>query len=289
VGDRSVRGGSRGAVAFAEASERIGGQLFHNQQDTPIRGFIGLYGEGTDSPALYARAVEVARANDVVVQKHLGYQPAMYADAEKHLGCSPVRWLVEHDQLDEHSSFVHMNRLSKGDADLLASAGAACVWCPYGQLRVLSHPEAEPRMTELVRSRVPMGLGSDIARVINLDGLGSLAVAASTVTGNPVTAAEVLHMRTVGAATSIGATDVGALQAGYRADLVVRYPSATQDLGVDACVEAALLACRGTVRAVVVDGEVVVDDGVPTWLDAEQAVADARASVDSITRRLALS
>jgi cytosine/adenosine deaminase-related metal-dependent hydrolase len=141
-------------------------------------------------------------------------------------------------------------------------------------------------MPELARAGAPVGLGSDIARAINLDSLGGLAVAASTAAGTPVSAMEVLRMRTSGAAASIGAADLGELRAGQRADFVVRHPSATQDLGADPHLETAVLGARGTVRTVVVDGVVVVDESVPVGLDPEQVMADARASVRALRQRV---
>ncbi|WP_372506861.1 amidohydrolase family protein [Actinomadura madurae] len=155
----------------------------------------GCTGEASDSPELYRYAAEVARDNGVTVQEHLGYTQSRYIAEEKRYGRTPVQRLADAGLLGEHTSFVHMNRVTAADADLLVRAGASLVWCPYGQMQALSRPDAEPRMPELWHRGTPVGIGSDIARAGGLDALGTLAVSASTMAGDAVRPAEVLRMR----------------------------------------------------------------------------------------------
>ncbi|SPT59115.1 amidohydrolase family protein [Actinomadura madurae] len=262
-----------------EAMARVGGQLFRNRDDGLVQGFVGLYGEASDSPELYRYAAEVARDNGVTVQEHLGYTQSRYIAEEKRYGRTPVQRLADAGLLGEHTSFVHMNRVTAADADLLVRAGASLVWCPYGQMQALSRPDAEPRMPELWRRGTPVGIGSDIARAGGLDALGTLAVSASTMAGDAVRPAEVLRMRGAGAARTVGARGLGEIRPGHRADLVLRWPAASEALGADAALETGVLGACGSVRTVIVDGAVVFEDGRPTRFDAADAVRHARASV----------
>lgn len=274
--------------SFEEAASRVGGQLFRNDDGTTLHGYVGLYGEGTDSPDLYAYAADVAHTNGVVVQKHLGYRPESTVDAERELGATPVRWAADRGLLTG-ASFVHLNRLEPADADLLADAGASCVWCPYGQLQVLSHPQVSVRQVDLHRAGAAVGLGSDIARATDVDGVASLAMAAAAAGGTDVRADELLWMRTRGAAATMGRADVGDLTVGARADIVVRTAGDTAHLGPDPVWETAVFGARGSVRTVLVDGRVVVDDGVPQTFDPRDVADRARSSVGGILRRLGIS
>ncbi|MCP9953545.1 amidohydrolase family protein [Actinomadura madurae] len=78
-----------------EAMARVGGQLFRNREDGLVRGFVGLYGEASDSPELYRYAAEVARDNGVTVQEHLGYTQSRYIAEEKRYGRTPVQRLAD--------------------------------------------------------------------------------------------------------------------------------------------------------------------------------------------------
>jgi 5-methylthioadenosine/S-adenosylhomocysteine deaminase len=271
-----------------EAMGRVGGQLFRNAEDGPVRGFVGLYGEGSDSPELYRHAAEVARHAGVTVQEHLGYTPARYSAQQDRHGRTPVRRLADSGLLSERTSFVHMNRVGDEDAALLAGAGSSVVWCPYGQLQALGQGGARPRMPALWRAGVAVGIGSDIARIANLDSLGTLAVATSTAAGDPASPAEVLRMRCAGAARAMGARDMGVIRAGYRADLVVRWSAATEHLGTDPDPEVGVLGARGSVRTVIVGGAVVFEDGHPTRFDETAAVLQARRSVREVATRAGL-
>ncbi|TMR06927.1 hypothetical protein ETD83_02615 [Actinomadura soli] len=272
-----------------EAKSRVGGQLFRNKEDGLVRGFVGLYGEASDSSELYRHAVEVARSGGVTVQEHLGYRQAGAISKEQRHGRTTVQRLADAELLDEHTSFVHMNRVTAADADLLVHAGASLVWCPYGQMQALSRPGAQPRMPELWRRGLPVGIGSDIARIGNLDVLGTLAVSASTMAGDAARPAEVLQMRCSGAARTVGARDLGELRVGLRADLVIRWPAASQALGADTDLETGVLGARGSVRTVIVNGAVVLDEDQPTRFDAGETVTHARASALRLRESIGLA
>jgi cytosine/adenosine deaminase-related metal-dependent hydrolase len=271
-----------------QAKARVGGQLFRNGANGLVRGYVGLYGEASDSPELYRYAVGVARAAGVTVQEHLGYTPGRLAADEARYGTTAIQRLADAGLLDERTSFVHLNRVTAKDADLLAGAGTSIVWCPYGQMQALAQPGAQPRMPELWRRGLPVGLGTDIPRITNVDGLGTLAVSASTVTADAASPAEVLRMRCAGAARTMGAHDLGTIRPGHRADMVIRWPAASEDLGADVDVEVGVLGAGRSVRTVVVDGRVVFEDGHPTGFDETDAVLAARASARGLIEAVGL-
>lgn len=271
-----------------EALRRMGSQLFRNRQErTLVRAFIGLYGEGTDSPELLRTALAIASRNGVRVQKHLGYSPTTYREEEKALGSGMIEHLRNEELLADHVTFIHMNVVHPGDVPLLSSHGVRVVWCPYGQLQMVGRANAEGRMAALSRAGVAVGIGTDIARATHVAALGTVAAVAAAATGAPLSGSEILRMRTLSSAATVGAElSVGSIEVGKRADIVVRKPQASEHLGLDPALEFGVIAGADSVATVVVDGRVVFEDGHAVAADESAIVARARDSVKSLLSRV---
>ncbi|MCQ0019015.1 amidohydrolase family protein [Actinomadura madurae] len=178
-----------------EAMARVGGQLFRNREDGLVRGFVGLYGEASDSPELYRYAAEVARDNGVTVQEHLGYTQSRYIAEEKRYGRTPRpaarrrRPARRAHLVRPHEPGHRRGRRPAGPrggiarvVPVRADAGAL----PAGR-RAADARTVAPRDPGRHRQRHRAGGG--------LDALGTLAVSASTMAGDAVRPAEVLRMR----------------------------------------------------------------------------------------------
>ncbi|MEI9406378.1 amidohydrolase family protein [Mesorhizobium argentiipisi] len=273
-----------------EALKRLGSQLFRNSnRDSLVKAFVGLYGEATDSPELYKAALDLASDHGVRLQEHLGYLPAFQLKREKALGRPVLKWFEECGLLAPHVTFIHMNLVREDEISLLARRGVRVVWCPWGQLQMLGQPGADARMVELQRSDVAVGIASDIPRVADFDALGTLAMSAAAASGRPASPSEILRMRTIGAAATIGAEEeLGSLEPGKRADFVVRSPTASVNFGFDPGLETAVIGGRDTVDAVFVGGRQVVHAGEVVSLDADAVVAEAHRSAHALASRIAL-
>jgi cytosine/adenosine deaminase-related metal-dependent hydrolase len=273
-----------------DAARRIGSQLHRNRDaDALVKAYVGLYGEGTDSEELMATALATARRAGVHFQEHLGYLPAAYRAREARLGRPLLAYFAEKDLLGPEVTFIHMNVVRADEVALLAARGVRVVWCPYGQLQMIGR-EAEPRMAALDRAGVAIGIGSDIPRAVRFDGLGTLALAAASAAGEPIAPAALWRLRTRGAAASVGADrDVGSLEPGKRADIVIRAPHGAESFGFDAALELAVLAGRDSVRMVLVNGRIVMQDGAVLRVDEAAVTARAHASSRAIAQRIGLA
>jgi 5-methylthioadenosine/S-adenosylhomocysteine deaminase len=272
------------------ALQRLGRQLRRNDdRDGLVRAFIGLYGEGTASRELHQAALTLARQRGVQFQEHRGYNPVSYLAEEHALGRSQVAQLHDDGVLGPGTTFIHMNVVHKDDIPLLARSGTGVVWCPYSQLRMLGTAGAEPRSVELARAGAAVALATDIPRTVNFDALGTLAMGAAAACGTPTQPHEILRMRTIAAAATVGAAaELGSLEPGKRADLVVRAPSQSEALGLDPVWESAILGCGTAPALVVINGRAVLRDGVPLAVDPGAAADQARRSVRALLQRIGL-
>ena len=258
-----------------QALARLGGQLKRNEDEAGhVHGFIGLYGEGTASDALYDAAYAVARENGVQFQEHRRYAPK---PGDRELTMAELAGL---GRLGSGTTYVHMNMVDDDDLSVLQQSGAAIVWCPYGQLQSIGAGNARPKMVEMARGGQPVALATDIPRIINFDALGSLTVGTAAASGHVLSGLEILRMRTINAARSVGAGELtGSLEVGKRADLVVRQVSESEALGSDPAWEVAVCGVGTPPRSVIVNGKVVFENGVAGFAGRQSVAEAARASV----------
>lgn len=274
-----------------EAFSRLGSQLFRNKdRNGLVRAFIGLYGEGTDSQELFRAAFNLARQHGVQMQEHLGYSPLLYRQRESALGTSMLEHMRNEGLLNGHVTFVHMNAVHAGDVEILAGHEVGIVWCPYGQLQMLGRGGAEGRMMEMHRAGVKVGIASDIPRAVHFSSLGSLATVTAAATGLAASGREILRMRTIGSAATVGAaSELGSLEVGKRGDFVVRRPDVSENLGRDHALEFAVLANADSIEFVFVNGECVVSQGEVLRVDDHAVISRAQDSVRRLAACIGLS
>lgn len=158
---------------------------------------------------------------------------------------------------------AHCVRLGPGDAATLAAAGISVAHCPRSNAHLRC---GRAPLEALWEAGVAVGLGTDSpASGGDYDLRGEARACRDAHAGHlDLTAEAALRLMTEGAAQALGmAGEVGRLTPGTRGDLVSLLPS-----GRVADPWAAALDAATTVRAVVVDGEVLLRDGVPTRMDA---------------------
>ncbi|HEV8642036.1 MAG TPA: amidohydrolase [Methylomirabilota bacterium] len=201
-------------------------------------------------------------------------------------GKSMIAHLRDLGFLSPRLTVIHGVWLSRQDIGMIAEAGATVAHNPTCNLKLLSGVAPVPRLLE---AGVNVALGTDNPSANDSSNLfDSLKLAAllqsldgpTPKAGSPARAA--LRMATAGGARSMGLEDeLGAVQAGRRADLVVL------DLGSPGWVPLndpvrQLVYCENgsSVRTVLVDGRVVVDEGRLTTVDLrtlrEEALEIAR-------------
>ena len=282
---------ARAPLDFERCVAELGSQL-HRNRDLQGRqhGFVCLYGIGTATDALVRRAKALADEHGVVLHQHEAYEPRSHRAEKERLGRSRIAHLADLGVLDAGATLVHMNTLDDEDVDLVARSGCSVVWCPGPYLAMgLAGPVA-CRMPELHRRSVAVALGSDSARESAMGDEALLAHLVSANAGEPLAPESILEMQTVNAARAAGlAAITGSLEAGKRADLVVRDPNAPESWPGANPVHHAALTGRGRARTVVVNGEVVIDQGRSTRVDEGEVFARANASIRRRIERLGLS
>ncbi len=179
----------------------------------------------TCSPELLEACAGLSSRTGMGVVTHVA--ETLWEDQEirkKHNGMSPVAYLDSLGLLNEKLLAVHCVVLDAQDIKLLADRGASVAHCPESNLKLASGIAPVP---ELLEAGVTTALGTDGAASNNdLNMLSEMDTAAKIhkgITRNPecISAGQALSMATSMAADALGRTDIGRIEPGCRADIVI--------------------------------------------------------------------
>jgi 5-methylthioadenosine/S-adenosylhomocysteine deaminase len=104
--------------------------------------------------------------------------------------------------------------------------------------------------------------------------------------GNLLPAKEVLEMVTSGAAQAIGLTNLGKLEAGYLADLILVDDDFIQPVTENNLIDLLVSQSEGShVRTVIIDGETVMENYRPLKMDFELVRSEALEASNALWER----
>lgn len=234
------------------------------------------------TPDTWRWAVALAHEHDLRLHTHVSENAALADRLAQEPGGRDLYFLHDVGALGPRLTMAHCVWLDGGERDLLRRSGASVCHCPSSNLKLASGIAPIP---EYLDDGVNVALGADSATCANtLDAFTELRLAAllhkPAYGPTAMPAATVLRLATIGGARALGLGDhVGTIEVGKRADVVVASlaRSARSALLPEQSL-ASLLAYSmnaSDVHTVVVDGRIVVADGVLTTGDEAAIVATA--------------
>jgi 5-methylthioadenosine/S-adenosylhomocysteine deaminase len=257
---------------------------------TPMVAPQGVY---VCSEETYHGARQLADRLDLPLHTHLSEtRPEVY-NHQKATGMRPVEWLSKVGFLSPRLSAAHLVWVTMRELDLLKQAGVTAVHCPTSNMKLASGGVCP--VPEMLERGVNVALGTDGVSSNNSVNMfeemkhAALLQKSARWDARLLTAQQALDMATRGGAAAVGALDrIGSIEVGKQADLVVidRGKPSLAPLRLDNLISG-LVYAGGTdiVDTVFVAGEVVLEGGQPTKVDAGQVVAQAeQASVDLMER-----
>ena len=276
---------ARAPIDLARSLEQLDAELHRNNDpDALVRGYVFVYGVGTGSPELLQAAKACARDNNVPLHLHAGYVPEEAEIYRAMTGRSQLVHLQELGVLDEHTVIVHANVLDEAEETAVHETGCQIIWCPCAFFSLGIGRGANFKMAERYRRGVRVSLGADGAFDSTPGDTMQTAHFAAQSYGDPLSPGALLEMQTINAAAAAGLdTELGSLEPGKRADVVVRsarVPEASP--GNNPIHQLALTMGGGSVDTVLVNGEVVFSDGQSTRVDEATCY---RAVSDSVVAR----
>jgi cytosine/adenosine deaminase-related metal-dependent hydrolase len=233
---------------------------------------------------LMRRTAELAREKGVRLHTHLAETRDEEAYCLQRYGVRPVEYLRRNGWLGPDVWLAHCVHLSEEEIALLGETGTAVAHCPSSNFRLGS---GIAPVRALLSAGVPVGLGVDGSASNDSSNLMAevrqalLAHRLDADAARWVTAEEALWMATRGGARCLGREDIGSLEPGKAADLVLIDTRRLSYAGASSDPVAALVFSPFPEPAdtVMVNGRVVVEGGrllgvdVPALVERADAVA----------------
>ncbi len=234
---------------------------------------------------------EFARDTGFKMTVHVSETVHVLEDVRRRYGhAGVVDYLEEIGVLGPEVLAAHVIHVSPGEIDLLASRGVSAAYNPVANMYL---GDGVAPVGDLTAAGVQVGLGTDGAASNNsLDffetmKFGSLLQKAHHLDPTRLHARETLRMATLGGAGCLGLEDeIGSIEAGKRADLIIVRPSGRAHTTPLHDLEAQLVysAKSSDVETVLVDGRFVLRDGELVTTSEEDIIGEAEASGERMRR-----
>jgi 5-methylthioadenosine/S-adenosylhomocysteine deaminase len=269
IGERTLSAGLALAARW-NGRDRIGVQIAAHAPDTC-------------SPAFLREIAAVAHREGLRVNTHLAQSAVEVERVQAMTGMSPTELLDDVGLLDDRTIAGHCIYVSDADVARIARGGthvAHIAKCNAASGRFAPTPKFK-------RAGINMALATDTQNGDMVEAMRWALVTARVQEGgvnDEWQPEDVLRMATLGGARAMGlAHEIGSIEPGKRADLVVldfRRPHLTP--APDPLGNLVHNAHGRDVEMVLVDGEILVDDGRPTRVDMDEVCREA----ERVSRRL---
>jgi cytosine/adenosine deaminase-related metal-dependent hydrolase len=246
-----------------------------------IRVGFGPHATDTCSPALLRRIGDAARERDAIVTIHVA-QSRLEVDAvRRRYGVSPVELLHDTGVLGPNVVAAHCVHATDGELDILRDTGTTVANCPL----TFARSGIPVPFDRFHRRGVPTGIGTD---AYNFDFFAEMRAAGfisklATGDSGSATASTLLRAATTVGARALGEPSLGRIAPGCVADLiVVGLGQARLQPVRDPIKNLVWNATPRDVALVMIDGEIVVDDGVSCRADERRVIDEAAAAVEKL-------
>jgi 5-methylthioadenosine/S-adenosylhomocysteine deaminase len=237
---------------------------------------------------LLEAVADITKRLGLLVHTHSNENTAERALIEGATGKAPTAYLDSVGLVNERSVIAHGVNLDANEIAILAERGASITHCPSSNLK-LGSGIADVRA--LRDHGITVGIGADGSACNNrLDGFDELRLAAllaASIHGpGALTAWDVLAMGTRDGARAMRMdADIGTLEVGKKADLIVLDAAKLAGPGGDPATRIVYGGGSRAVRDVIVDGRVVVRHGAAVTLDPEAVRAYASEVLPALVGR----
>lgn len=249
--------------------------------DALVRTSFAPHAPYTVNDASFERIRMLADQLDLPVHIHVHETAQETADAVEKHGVRQIARLDRLGLVNNQLIAVHMTQLTAAEIALCAERGVSVVHCPESNLKLAS---GFCEVERLRRAGVTLALGTDGAASNNdLDMFGEMRTAAllAKAVANDATAlsaADALHMATLGGAQALGFADrIGSIEVGKEADLICVNLDEIETLPMFDPISQLVYACgRHQVSDVWIRGEARLQQRVLCGIDMDALRATAR-------------
>jgi len=193
-----------------------------------LKACVDVVGQGRCSDRLYVESKKMADDYGTIFNLHLAAVQEEVTATRARTGYRPVEHLDSLGVLDTNVSLVHMIHCADREIDMLARAGANVIHCPSTALKLNYELSSKARFPEMWARGVNVSIGGDASDCSNFADMIRVmylaAVLPKDYRNDPAIsyAETAIEMATINGAKAMGMADeIGSLEAGKRADIIV--------------------------------------------------------------------
>jgi len=249
-------------------------ERWRHREPERIRTWFGPHALYSCEPATFERMASLALDYGVGIHTHLAESRDELRTIADRTGLSPAEYLDRLIGHVPHTLVAHGVHLSDDDIGLVASRRWAVAHCPTSNMKL---GNGAARIPALLDAGITVGLGTDsIMTNNNLDLFEEMRQAALVQKlvledATIMPCERVLQMATRGSAAALGwADEIGSIEVGKRADVIVvdlGRPHLWPLLAGNLVAQLVYSASGADVRSTIVDGRVLMEDGVVLTID----------------------
>ncbi len=236
------------------------------------------------------RTTGLARRHDAVTHCHMNETQAEVAmTVAAQAGQRPVEWFASLGLLGKDFHAVHGVWLSERERELLAQHGTTVTHCPAANMILASGMAPVPG---LLAQGVNVALATDGPAsndgqdMIEMMRLAAYLGRVSTLDEQAMPPRQVLDMATAGGARALQRSDIGRLEAGAKADLVLLDMNAAHIQPAGNLLSALVYnACGSDVDTVFVNGRILMADKQVKVVDEDALLDECRERAAHLARR----
>lgn len=238
--------------------------------------------------ALLEGAATLARRRGVRLHTHLAETADEDEYCQAHFSCSPTEYAESVGWLGDDVWLAHGVHLDAAARERVAATSTGVAHCPSSNGRLGAGTAPVP---ELLAAGVPVGLGVDGSASNESGELGTelraaVLTARSRLGPTALTTRRALAMATIGGARCLGRADeIGSLEAGKLADVVVWRVDTAAHAGMEDPVAALTLGSLPPVSLALVGGAAVVEDAEVLGVDARAVARAVTTAAAELARR----
>lgn len=294
VAESGLRGClSQGLIGFADGEKKLAANIelyknFHGAADGRITVMMGPHAIYTCNPDYLKKVSAAAQKLGAEIHMHMNETLTEINDCLKNYGKRPFEVVAETGLFDNGTLAAHCVHLSDSEIEIIKSKKIRVAHNPGSNMKLAS---GIAPVTKLLNQGVTVALGTDgTSSNNNLDMLEEIRLATllakvSTFDPTAIPAAQAIQMGTEHGARALNLKNVGRLEEGYKADIVLWDMS-----GVDWQPNynpASLLTYSANSSAadtVIVDGRILMQGRELKTLDEEKIIAEFNVCANRLTQ-----
>jgi 5-methylthioadenosine/S-adenosylhomocysteine deaminase len=246
------------------------------------------------TPQLLSAVARLSRERGVMVHTHASENRAECELVQRDTGMRNIIYLNSLGLTGRHVALAHCIHLDEDELEILKRTRTNVVHCPSSNLKLGS---GIARVQEMLEAGISVSLGADGAACNNrLDMFTEMRTAAllQKMLHGPETipARRAMRLATIDGARAMGLeSEIGSLEIGKRADVIVVKLNSVHSTPRPADLLSVLVysAQPADVRAVIVDGELVMRERKLLTIDQQQVTEDATREASRLMARARLS